>query len=216
MKPADPIRELPMYAILRRAALLGTALALAGCATNGGLPPTQVTRFHLGQPIAPAEVAVEPRERGAAQSLEFDTYARAISAELTRNGFRPAANLATSELVAVLDIDRNLREGPPSSSGLSIGLGGGGFSGGRRGGGIGLGGGVSFPVGKRRSNDLVTSEISVQLKRRSDGTVIWEGRARTAARAGTPPAQVNAAAVRLAAALFQNFPGESGKMVEVK
>jgi hypothetical protein len=203
-----------MYARLCRTAMLGTALALAGCATQ--MPPTQVTRFHLGQPIAPGVVAVEPRVPGAAQSLEFQAYADAVTAQLSRNGFRPAAGLAASELVAALDITNDLREGPPSSSGLSVGLGGGGFSGGRRGGGVGLGGGVSFPVGKRRSSDLLVTEMSVQLKRRSDGTVIWEGRARTAARTGTPAASTNAVATKLAAALFQGFPGESGKTIDVK
>lgn len=202
-----------MTARFFQAAMIASAFALAGCATQS--PPTQVTRFHLGQPIAPAEVAVEPRDPTAKQSLEFQNYASAIGAELSRNGFRTAPNLAASELVAVLDITRGTREGLDRPSPFSIGLGGATFGGGR-GGGIGVGGGLSFPIGKRRSGDLTLTEIAVQLKRRSDGTVIWEGRARTAARAGTDQASVANAATKLAAALFQGFPGESGRTIEVK
>ncbi|MDB5662133.1 MAG: hypothetical protein JWM38_558 [Sphingomonas bacterium] len=198
-----------MDARLFRVVAIGAAAALAGCAAQ--TPPTQVTRFHLGQPIAPAEVAVEPRDPTSTQSLEFQTYADAVRGELARNGFRPAPNVARSEVVAVMDLMRGTRPGAPQSAPFSIGLGGGSF-----GGGVGIGGGLSIPVGKRRSNELVGTELSVQLKRRSDGTVIWEGRARNEARAGTPAASSGVAATKLAAALFQGFPGESGRTILVK
>ena len=194
---------------LARAAMLGTALALAGCAAQ--LPPTQVTRFHLGQPIARGEVAVEPRDPAMAQSLEFGAYANAIGGELARNGFRPAPGVARSEFVAVLDVDHDLREGPPKPPPFSIGSGGASF--GRH---TGIGGGVSVPVGRSRPNEIVLTQVAVQLKRRSDGTVIWEGRARTGARAGTPASGDAAVAARLAAALFQDFPGQSGQTITVK
>ncbi len=198
---------------LIRAAMLGAVLALAGCAAQ--TPPTQVTRFHLGQPIAPAEVAVESRDPTMAKSLEFQVYANAVSAELVRNGFRPAPNVAQSELVAVVDMMRDMRVGPPRPAPFSIGLGVGGASFGRR---SAVGGdvGVGFPVGKSRPNQVVHTEMSVQLKRRSEGSVIWEARARTLARAGTPEATENAAAVKLAAAMFQGFPGKSGETINVK
>ena len=67
-----------MHIRLARAAIVATAIALAGCAAQ--TPPVQVTRFHLGQPIAPGEVAVEPRNPVAANSLEFQTYANAAAA----------------------------------------------------------------------------------------------------------------------------------------
>lgn len=198
-----------MTAFLGRAALLATAIALAGCAAQ--TPPTQVTRFHLGQPIARADVAVEPRDPAAANSLEFRNYADAVAGELGRAGFRVVPRLTRSELVAVVDVMRGTREGFARSSPVSVGIGGGTF-----GNHVGVGGGLSFPIGKRRSNEAVLTELSVQLKRRSEGTVVWEGRARTEARAGTPYADPDASVRKLAAALFAGFPGESGRTITVK
>ena len=44
----------------------------------------------------------------------------------------------------------------------------------------------------------------------------WEGRAEYEARAGTPDASKSGAANRLAAALFRDFPGESGRTIRVR
>ncbi|KKC25265.1 hypothetical protein WP12_14945 [Sphingomonas sp. SRS2] len=201
--------------LIFKALLLGTALALAGCATQS--PETRVTRFHLGQPIAPGQVTVEPRDPNMAKDLEFQSYARIIRGELDRIGFGIAPDLAKSELVAVTDVSRSWRPtGQARGSSMSIGLGGG--SGGGWGGGtsVGLGGSVSFPIGKAKQRMDVLTQLSVQLKRRSEGTVIWEGRAESVARDGTPQASPEAAVSRLAAALFEGFPGRSGETITVK
>ena len=198
-----------MSPILIRAGLLGAALALAGCAAQA--PETRVTRFHLGQPIARGEIVVEPRDPAMAKALEFQTYASAVAEELARVGFRLAPGLAKSELVAVVDVARGTRAMLEESSPFSIGLGGGTF--GRH---VGVGGGVSFPIGKGKTRELIGTELRVQIKRRSDGTVIWEGRAMNEARSDTPYAEPAAAIRRLAAALFQDFPGESGRTITVK
>jgi len=198
-----------MSTFLFRAAMLGSALALAGCAAQQ--PTARVTRFHLGQPIARGEIAVEPRNPATAKSLEFSTYANAVGAELARAGFRLAPGLAKSELVAVVDVSRGTRAMYDEGSPFSIGIGGGTF--GRN---VGVGGGVSFPVGKSRTRELIGTQLAVQIKRRSDGTVIWEGRAMSEARSDTPYADPDAAVRRLAAALFQGFPGESGRTITVK
>ncbi len=201
--------------LFRRAILIGTALALAGCASQQ-TPPVQVTRFHLGQPIAPGRVSVEPADRLQSDSLEFKGYAGAVEAELGRLGFQVVPNVPNSELVAAVTVFRGSREGFAQRSPVSIGIGGGGFSGGRGGGGIGLGGGVSFPIGKAKSNEIVLTELAVQLKRRSEGTVIWEGRARTEQRLSASAADSTGTVRRLATALFTGFPGESGRTVDVK
>lgn len=185
------------------------ALSLAGCAAQ--VPPVQVTRFHLDQPMARGEVVVEPRDRSQTDSLEFQSQAAIIRAELQRTGFTPVANSARSELVALVEVIRGSREDVTRRSGLSIGLGGGTF-----GGGVGLGGGVTLPIGRGRGREIVATELSVQLKRRSDGTVIWEGRAQTEAPGGTPYATPDAALTKLAQALFTGFPGQSGRTITVK
>ena len=63
------------------------AAALAGCATTSPLPPTEVIRYHLGQPIARGTIAVEPMSGGAPASLEFKTYAAAVETELLKVGY---------------------------------------------------------------------------------------------------------------------------------
>jgi hypothetical protein len=203
------VMERFMSPTLFRAAMLGAALALAGCAAQA--PETRVTRFHLGQPIARGEIAVEPRDPTMAQTIEFRTYADAVAAELTRAGFRVAPGVAKSELVAVVDVARGSRGMLQERSPFSVGIGGGSF-----GGGVGVGGGVSFPIGKGKTREVIGTELGVQIKRRSDGTVVWEGRAQTEARSDTPYAEPAAAIAKLAAALFQGFPGESGRTVTVK
>lgn len=195
--------------IIAHALIAGTALTLAGCAAQ--MPETRVTRFHLGQPIAPGQVAVEPRDPTLSKDLEFRSYAQAIQTELAKKGFTAAPDLTRSELVAVTQVNRNWQPVGAPRAPLTIGLGGGSF-----GGGVGVGGGVSFPVGKPRQRMDVVTELSVQLKRRSEGTVIWEGRAQTAARDGTPYAAPQAAVAKLAEALFRDFPGPSGQTITVK
>lgn len=198
-----------------KALLIGTAFALAGCAAQ--VPESRVTRFHLGQPIAPGELAVEPRDPTMAGELEFQTYARIVQAEFDRLGFHAAPNLARSELVAVTDVSRSYRPtGEYSGSSMSIGLGGASGGGWHGGTSVGLGGSVSFPLGKQKERMDVLTRLSVQLKRRSDSTVIWEGRAESVARDGTPYADPEATVQRLAAALFQGFPGRSGEIITVK
>ena len=186
----------------------GLLAALAGCATQPGV---QVTRFHLAQPIARGQIAVEPMLPGDRGSLEFQSYASIIGAELAKLGFTEAPGLNASEQVAAVSVERIDREGPPRGSGLQIGLGGGSF--GYRG---GVGGGVSFPVGRPRSNTIAATRLVVQIKRRSDSSVVWEGRAETSARVGTPQADLQEAVRHLAQAMFTGFPGESGRTIVVK
>jgi len=201
--------------LLSRALLIGTALALAGCAAQ--MPEARVTRFHLGQPIAPGQVTVEPRDPSLARDLEFQSYARIVQGELGRIGFGIVPDLAKSELVAVTEVSRSWRPaGEAQRSSLSIGLGGGSGGGWHGGTSVGLGGAVSFPIGRPKQRMDVLTQLSVQLKRRSEGTVIWEGRAESVARDGTPYASPEAAVARLASALFQGFPGRSGETIRVK
>ena len=87
-----------------------------------------------------------------------------------------------------------------------------GIGGGTGGGGIGIGIGTSFGLG-RKTESLVDTRLSVQMKRASDDLVVWEGRAQTEAPNTAPAAQPGLAADKLARALFQDFPGESGRTI---
>ena len=192
--------------------LAGLAL-LSGCMTDAGPTPPSVTRFHLGQPIARAVIAIEPSDPADANSLEFDAIADPVGRELTRLGWTVEKHNARSEQVAIVTLEQESHLAR-RRSGFSIGLGGGTASYGRHS-AVGVGGGVNIPVG-RSSNEVVGTRLSVRIQRRSDATVAWEGRAEYEARAGTPDSSKAGAASRLAEALFRDFPGESGRTIRVR
>ncbi|RYD53927.1 MAG: DUF4136 domain-containing protein [Sphingomonadales bacterium] len=192
-------------------ALLAGAALLGGCTATTRNGPIDVTRYHLGQPITErTTVAVEPIGADATVSPEYQLYADAVRAELQQLGYVPGGIDMASGYIAAVGFVRTsrgaYRERPP----VTIGLGGGSYGGGRRG-GVGVGGDVAFGIGGK-TRELYMSELSVQLRRRSDNTTIWEGRAITES-AGDQPVET---AARLARALFKGFPGESGVTITVK
>jgi hypothetical protein len=216
--------------ILSRPALvllpLCAALALAGCDTTAG-GPVQVTRFHLAEPIAPGSFSVTatpaegPGSPMAPDSLELKSYADAVGAELTRLGFTPAADPTAAEIAVSVIVDRGSRPDPrPHGATVGFGIGGGSFGGGygRHSGGFGVGGdvGTTVPIGGNGVHYIVGTRMQVQIKRRSDGSTIWEGRAMTEASGTSAAASPQAAVTKLAHALFTGFPGESGRTVTVK
>ena len=201
----------------RSCGALFACLLLSGCAMEmGGGPSTaaSVTHFHLGQPIARGPIAVEPGDPADANSLEFAQIATSVERELGRLGWTIDKGNARTEQVAIVRVDQAARQGR-RGGGVSIGLGVGGGSWGR-GGGVGAGVGGTVPITGNRANQVVATQLSVRIQRRSDATVAWEGRAESEARADAPLAARAAAADRLAHALFQDFPGESGRTIRVR
>lgn len=186
-----------------RSLLLVTLLGVAACTTPS--TPVEVTRFHLGHMNERGTVAIEPAP-GAPVGMKFGIYANAVANELTRLGFAPVDAVGQSLYVAVVDVRTGARERAGGGSPVSIGIGG--STGGWR---SGVGGGISFGLGGNRGGLVVGTHISVQLKRRSDQTIVWEGRARGEA----AERDSGALAQRLAIALFRDFPGESGRTISV-
>ncbi len=190
----------------RTAAIAG--LALVAACTTPSQRGTEVTRFHLGQVIPAQAVNLEPADSEREPSLEYQQYAAIVAQQLAGIGFTETS-LEEAEMVAVVDVQRGTREEVARRSPFSIGIGGGSF--GRR---TGVGIGTSFGIGGSRGGEVNVTELSVALKRRSEGTVVWEG---TATRVTAPGAESPAAIVStLAAALFQGFPGESGRTITVE
>lgn len=179
-------------------------LALGACMTPSA--PVEVTRFHLGQVNERGTVAVEPGP-GVSTGMEFGIYADAVSQELQRLGFAPVSGVGQSLYVAVVDVRSGTRERARGGSPVSIGVGGG-----TGGWGGGVGGGISFGLGGNRGGAVIGTQLSVQLKRRSDQTIVWEGRARGEA----SERDSGALAQQLASGLFRDFPGESGRTITVK
>ena len=187
-------------------------ITLAGCATTGtGGRPAEVIRYHLDQPIERGTVVIQPAVSGT--ELSTEVYAAAVSRSLSENGYQPAAPGGGVDYIATIEVGHRPDAAPRRSSGFSFGIGAGGFSGGRRGGGVGYGGGVSIPVGGARHGSADGTELSVTIKRRVDQSPVWEGHARTVADRGVPEGAV---AQKLATALFTGFPGESGRTITVR
>jgi hypothetical protein len=195
-------------------ATAGIAILAGGCTTGPRTAPVEVSRYHLGQPMERTTVAIEPMSGAAQISPEYQLYADAVATELERLGYVQSRSEMPSGYIAAVSFTRaqlgSYREQAP----VSIGLGGGSVSGGRSG-GVGIGGGLSFGIGGK-TRQVLGSELSVQLRRRSDNTTIWEGRAITESVSGTSGSDPRDQAARLAQALFRDFPGESGVTTTVK
>lgn len=189
-------------------------LALGACAPTYRPQPIDVTRYHIGGVMERTTIAIEPIPNTDSFGPEYQVYADAVRAELERLGYVQSVSGTPSGYIAAVAFRRTskgaFKERPP----VTIGLGGGSFSGGRRG-GVGVGGDVGFGIGGK-TRELYTSELWVQLRRRSDNTTVWEGRAQSDGVSGTDTAQPGAAAARMAKALFKDFPGESGITITVK
>lgn len=190
-----------------RAAAMAAILATGACATGGGDRfGADVTRFHLGGQMARGTIFLEPAsaEAAAANGLEFRQYAASVAEGLRRAGFQPVPTRAGAEFVGIVGYGQSTRAGLARRPPVSVGVGGGGG-----GGGFGVGGGVSFPIGKRRTGDVNVNLLTLVLRRASDKTTVWEGRAIAEARADGPYAGLGDAVPMLATALLADFPGPS-------
>ncbi|MEQ1689383.1 MAG: DUF4136 domain-containing protein, partial [Sphingopyxis sp.] len=67
----------------------------------------------------------------------------------------------------------------------------------------------------RDRRDVVSTRLLVRITRNGDDLALWEGRAETFARVGTPAAGAGLNAQKLAEALFRDFPGRSGETITV-
>ena len=181
-------------------------LALSGCVVPTGA--VEVIRFNRaaeGVVYGSGTYSVSVAGDSASQSLSASPYLAAVAREMQRVGYkeRPAASDVTAEIsVGTADIR-------PQRNPVSVGVGG---SAGSYGSGVGLGVGIDL---SGRSKWQVETTLAVRMLRRSDNLVIWEGKASQTAKAGSPAAQPGIAASKLAAALFQDFPGVSGETIRV-
>lgn len=188
--------------------LLLSPVALAGCQT--AVAPVEVTRFHIGDQTGRGTIAVEPLTLSDDTSIEYRTYAAAVGQELQRLGFSEQSGTG-SQYIASVNYMRGVRDRlDQGRSPVSVGVGG---ATGSYGSGVGVGIGIDLSGPPK---PIVTTQLNVQIKRRSDMSVIWEGRAITQAKEGSPAAQPGMAAAKLAGALFRDFPGVSGRTIRVK
>ncbi len=193
-------------------AIAGLTYALGACVA--ATPPVEVTRFHNApsEPITTGSIAITSVvDQSDNHILEQRTYDAAVMRELQRAGFSDSgSDPDASEYVAHVAIEQSRITADGRRSPVSVGVGGrtGGY-----GSGVGLGIGINLGG---RPKDRIATELSVQIARRSDGDIIWEGRSAVEAKDGSPASQPGLAASKLAEALFRDFPGESGTTIRVK
>ncbi len=191
-----------MKAVFLRTSTLLLAASLAACSTTRGGADQRggidVTTSHLGQPVARAQVAVEPFNAADGNNPEFRTHSAAVAAQLARLGWTVANTVGTSEQVALVNVEQGRREDLVRRSQM-----------------VGGAAGASAPAAAG-SGEMVATMLSVSIKRRSDGTLFWQGNAVSEPGAGISAADRGATVQKLAAALFRDFPGESGRTIRVR
>ncbi len=194
---------------LQFAALCLALTPLAGCVAPTG--PVEVTRFHAPDvsALGKGTISVEPAPGMDGASIEWRSYQMAVQRQLTLIGYTEAAAGAGAQ-VAELRFTRGTYQPERSGSPVSVGLGG---STGSYGSGLGVGIGINLSP---RPAAQVETALGVMIKDRASGRTLWEGRASFAVRASSPLASTTLGAGKLAEALFQGFPGQSGETIEVK
>jgi hypothetical protein len=192
-----------MKAPFLRNCLIVAAVSLAGCSTTGGGGGTRgggvdVARFHLGEPVARAQIAIEPYDRADSARPDYPAVAAAVERQLTRLGWTVVRTVGQSEQVALVDLTQGSREAVAAQTSARVGR------------------GIAPSPAGGSSAGIVATLLEVGIKRRSDGTLFWEGRAVGEASSGAGEAAPAAAAERLATALFRDFPGESGRTIRIR
>ncbi|GMM92218.1 DUF4136 domain-containing protein [Qipengyuania sp. MTN3-11] len=192
---------------LRIATAVLCALPLAACATTAPPSPVEVTRFVA--PESAARLATGAVFVSAEGGLESAPYAAAVARELERLGYREAAR-ADAHQVADVRVERFVIGSGGRRSPVSVGVGG---STGSYGSGAGVGIGINLGGGSR---ERIGTELAVTIRDKASGQAVWEGRAEFDVDRESPLADRDANAQRLAAALFDGFPGNNGETVEVR
>lgn len=195
--------------LIRHTAIALGLVLLGGCVTPVG--PVEVTRF-LAEDVSPlgkGTIAVQPAVPADAASLEWQAYGNAVMHELHGVGYAEAAPGAADQ-IATVRLVRSTIQPDGTRSPVSVGVGG---QTGSYGSGVGMGIGINLSP---KPKAMVATEMAVAIRQRSTGRVLWEGRASFSAASGSPLADSGLAAPKMAAALFQDFPGRSGETVLVK
>lgn len=193
---------------LRPLVLIAPLALLGGCMAPIG--PVEVTRFHVPElaPQARGSIAVEAAPGMDGASLELQAYQGAVAQELRRIGF--AVQDKGGDQVAEVRLSRQTYRPDRARNPVSVGIGG---STGSYGSGLGVGIGLDL---SGPPPEVVETQLAVAIRDRKSGKVVWEGRAQFTVRATAPQAQTALGAPKMAAALFQGFPGNSGETILVR
>ncbi|WP_262693489.1 DUF4136 domain-containing protein [Kordiimonas aquimaris] len=198
--------------IFRTATIVVAALVLSACASSF---KSNVTSFHSETPPAGARIALTPLDEKRSDSLAFKQYANDIVRAAQRSGF-VGANGGEADYIVSFDVAVN--DGREKIRSNFAGGGFGGFGGGFGGpfwhpgfGWGGYGGFGGFGGGNVSSRTIYRAELHIEI-RKQDGTMVFESTAETDTRKRSLPELVPL----LAAAIFEEFPGEHGRTRRIK
>ena len=191
-------------------ASLAAGLALAGC-TQTVVSPVSVTRFVGPAPVqlGMGTIAVRPAPGMPGGTLEYSFWEQAVAAELAELGYQVVASEPASQ-VAEVRFERFADVPERRRSPVGVGVGG---STGSYGSGVGVGVGIDL---SGRPPEVTGNQLGVIIRDNASGEALWEGRAEFSASANSDYASAQAAAQKMADALFAGFPGESGETIEVR
>jgi hypothetical protein len=191
-------------------ASIAAALALTGC-TQTVVTPVSVTRFVAQQPaqLGTGTIAVRAAPGTQGDTLEFSFWQQAIAAELAELGYQVVATGPATQ-VAEVRFERFTDTPERRRSPVGVGVGG---STGSYGSGVGVGVGIDL---SGRPAEVIGNQLGVVIRDNATGQALWEGRAEFSASANSNYASAQAAAQKMADALFTGFPGESGATIEVR
>ena len=194
---------------LRSPPALAALLFTAACATPIYVSPVEVTRFVTPEDmqLGAGTISVEAAP-GTPDTLEFAPFQAAVRNELAQLGYRVVDSGAAQ--VAQVSVRQTRQEAADQRGPVTVG---GGASTGTFGSGVGLGVGINLTP---RPADRIGTMLSVQIRRTGGASNLWEGRAGMTVSVNSDYADGGAAAARLAQALFQGFPGQSGETIAVE
>ena len=192
-------------------AALGSAALLAACTTPAYVSPVEVTRFTAAEPqlLGSGTISLRAAPGEAPDSWDYAAYQTAVADELTQLGYTVTGGSGAQ--VAEISVEQYVTRAEGGRSPVNVGVGG---STGSYGSGVGVGVGIN--LGGNRPVDRIDTQLRVVIRPASATDALWEGRARFTATVNSDYADRQAAAAKLADALFSGFPGQSGETIEVE
>ena len=192
-------------------AALGSAALLAACTTPAYVSPVEVTRFTAAEPqlLGSGTISLRAAPGEAPDSWDYAAYQTAVADELTQLGYTVTGGSGAQ--VAEISVEQYVTRAEGGRSPVNVGVGG---STGSYGSGVGVGVGIN--LGGNRPVDRIDTQLRVVIRPASATDALWEGRARFTATVNSDYADRQAAAAKLADALFGGFPGQSGETIEVR